>query len=295
MTGEAVRAQAGVVPARVVGRSVLPLLGRGRGGVVLAGFSRSCYLDLHGQVVAVVCGDLPAGPFTVVVEGTPPFSLLRPGEPVTVREDAVEVGGSLWVNLAAAVPWDATLTPWAGDRGRLADHLALLRDLLLEAAPPAGLGRPAVGEDDDGPLARAARPGLHDLAAALRDQDPSAAADAARRLAGLGPGLTPSGDDVLTGCLVALTLWPPRGRSDLRRLIADQAVPRTTRISAAYLAAAARGEAGQRWHDLRDALAGPDPAAVRRAAAQVMALGETSGSDMLGGFVLAAQAVRAAA
>ncbi|MDR7588800.1 MAG: DUF2877 domain-containing protein [Armatimonadota bacterium] len=276
--------------ARLVGRTVLPRLSAECRGGVLATFARSCYLDLDGEVVAVVAGDLPAGPFAVVVEGTPPLAGVPAGAPAAAGGDRIRIGDALEVDLRPAVPWDPLLAPWAGMPAHLDDHLALLRRLLLDGASPNGLGRVAAGGTDDGPLARRAQPALAALATGLRDRDARALGAAARELAGLGPGLTPSGDDVLTGCLLALSLWPTR-RPDLRSLIAGQAISRTTRISAAYLAAAARGEAGGDWHHLRDALAESDPDAVRRAAARLLALGETSGADMLGGFLLAAQAL----
>src|SRR5438046_1794271 len=66
---------------------------------------------------------------------------------------------------------------------------------------------------------------------------------------------------------------------------------RTTRISMAYLEAAARGEASEAWHRLVDAVAENDPDRIAAAARGVMAFGETSGSDMLAGFVMAAEAL----
>ncbi|MDQ7851010.1 MAG: DUF2877 domain-containing protein [Armatimonadota bacterium] len=277
-----------------MGRTILPRLSASYRGRVLATFARSCYLDLDGEVVAIVAGDLPAGPFAVVVDGTPPLAAVPVGAPAAAGGDRIRIAGAVEVDLRPAAPWDPLLAPWAGMPAHLDDHLALLRRLLLDGASPNGLGRVAAGGRCDGPLARRARSALAALARGLRDRDARALGAAARGLAGLGPGLTPSGDDVLAGCLLALSLWPSRRRPDLRSLIAGQAVPRTTRISAAYLAAAARGEAGGDWHRLRDALAASDPAAVRRAAARVLGWGETSGSDMLGGFLLAAQALEPA-
>ena len=58
-----------------------------------------------------------------------------------------------------------------------------------------------------------------------------------------------------------------------------------------YLEAAARGEASEAWHRLVDAVAENDPDRIAAAARGVMAFGETSGSDMLAGFVLAAEAL----
>lgn len=101
---------------------------------------------------------------------------------------------------------------------------------------------------------------------------------AAARLAGCGQGLTPTGDDVLIGVLYALWVWQPD--ADWMQLIAESAAPRTTTLSAAFLRAAAAGEATWPWHRL---VAG-DPGAV----ADILATGHTSGAETWAGFCGAA-------
>ena len=64
---------------------------------------------------------------------------------------------------------------------------------------------------------------------------------AAARLAGRGLGLTPTGDDLLVGVLYALWVWRPT--SAWISVIAESAMPHTTTLSAAFLEAAAAGEA----------------------------------------------------
>ena len=63
----------------------------------------------------------------------------------------------------------------------------------------------------------------------------------ARRLLGLGPGLTPSGDDLLAGLLLgARAFGVPL--ADLAEVIAEQAPRRTTALSARLLRHAIEGE-----------------------------------------------------
>ena len=110
---------------------------------------------------------------------------------------------------------------------------------------------------------------------------------AARNLAGLGSGLTPSGDDFMIGALYAL--WATRKPAQIAPLseaILASAVPHTVPLSAAWLRAAARGEAGQLWHALVETLAAPsrqdELAVVARA---IIRVGHTSGADALTGFI----------
>jgi hypothetical protein len=113
--------------------------------------------------------------------------------------------------------------------------------------------------------------------------------DAAARLAGLGEGLTPSGDDFLLGVMVALwSTYPAATAAQLAACLAQAAVPRTTLLSAAWLEAAARGEAAASWHALLEALIGDDTAAMCRASSCILQAGHSSGMAALAGFIFSA-------
>jgi hypothetical protein len=106
----------------------------------------------------------------------------------------------------------------------------------------------------------------------------------AERLAGLGVGLTPSGDDFLAGFM--LRAWLAHSEPEpFCHHVVEAAAPRTTALSAAFLRAAARGECSAAWHVLLAALAGPGPAPLDEAVGGVLAHGHTSGADMLAGFL----------
>ena len=145
------------------------------------------------------------------------------------------------------------------------------------------------------PLARIALPLLYQLACASWLQDRAMLATAVSKLAGLGPGLTPSGDDVLGGFASVMALLSPYLSSDalervwIAELIAQVAGPRTTLISRVLLDYAAKGEVAEQIGDLLLALARPlsEQAAVWRAARRVLAFGATSGADTLLGILLA--------
>ena len=126
-----------------------------------------------------------------------------------------------------------------------------------------------------------------ELQAALRTDDADAVVATTAALVGLGEGSTPAGDDYLVGVLHALVGGVARSGASQRLVmsIARIAEGRTTAVSAAWLSAAARGEASQVWRALLDALAIEDDAAVRGAARAVRATGYTSGAFSLRGFL----------
>jgi Protein of unknown function (DUF2877) len=114
---------------------------------------------------------------------------------------------------------------------------------------------------------------IADLTAAADDHDASVAAAAG--LLGRGPGLTPSGDDVLAGYLTGAAAFGLDAAA-LRQAIADLAPARTTTLSAALLWHAARGECIDELAAVAALLASPPrPESVR--AQQVV--GRTPSAD----------------
>jgi uncharacterized protein DUF2877 len=104
---------------------------------------------------------------------------------------------------------------------------------------------------------------------------PPGPAPLVRALAGLGPGLTPSGDDVLAGYVAGLVLLHGMRKKAAR--IAEDAAARTTSLSATLLHHAALGEV-------------PEPVHILLATGNVrplLSFGHTSGPAWLRGLVSA--------
>lgn len=137
------------------------------------------------------------------------------------------------------------------------------------------------------------------LGSALRAQDRAATTAAARSLIGLGFGLTPSGDDILTGLATLAAAAGMHLAAAIPALAAAvdgiDGVPLetlTTPVSAATLTEAVAGRARARVHDLVATIATTDPAApaladaVADAVIRVREIGHTSGTDILTGVRL---------
>jgi hypothetical protein len=138
--------------------------------------------------------------------------------------------------------------------------------------------------DGDGYVA-VARPVLAGLTVALANGDRTLAAETATRLIGLGPGLTPSGDDVLVGIEAALHALA-RPTAGFLVLAIDGVEGRTTELAATLLGHAAAGEFAERLHVLLAALLGSDDEAIPAAIDRAVAWGATSGADCLLGVLL---------
>lgn len=249
--------------------------------VVLDGAGERGWLSLHGP------GPIPA-PFGVECGAWADGPSLA-GAPVRVEADAVTVGGGLRVVLTRARVVDTAL-PEAVPAPPLARSLEppetgpRVAGGLLPAVCAWLAARPAPSD----PLACLAWPALVRLAAATAALDPDDCTSAVRSLLGLGPGLTPAGDDLVVGWVVGLWTSGRDGRrlaGRVRRALLAAARTRTGALSRAFLAAALDGQAAEPVCAFARC-----PDQTRRAA--LLALGATSGADLLAGYLLAHHALR---
>jgi hypothetical protein len=255
--------------AVLAGPGAREALAVGGAGRVLARFRRACYLELPGGLVAVVPRSVHPGPVHLVVDE---FLLgARGGTTVRVEGGKLLVGGRP-VDLSAARPW----------LGRLPDPAATATaDPLLARAAGRFMGGSALL---DGRYRRQVRRFLD----ALRAGDLAVGAAA---LGGLGPGLTPAGDDALAAVLLHRRWADPAGEATLRSVASSV---RTSVVATALLAWAARGQALAPAHDLLIAAASGDEDRALAAAQELSRVGESSGADFCLGLVWAATAGRGA-
>jgi hypothetical protein len=127
---------------------------------------------------------------------------------------------------------------------------------------------------------------------ALAEGRPEQMLAAAQRIIGLGPGLTPSGDDFLVGCLRGLWLmargqtWEDDLLPHLRTALLPGIDGWTTRVGAEFIRGALRGEFAEVLDQAAMALIGPvHMPTVVSAIAQLLAQGETSGTDTTRGLL----------
>ena len=119
-----------------------------------------------------------------------------------------------------------------------------------------------------------------------------AAAEAAYSIAGCGIGLTPSADDFLCGVMAALlasalACGQARDWLPLTDAMARRAAPRTNLISAAFLRQAACGQLSSDVLSFIQTLYSRVLSLrLPSAAMNVIAFGETSGTDILTGIYL---------
>lgn len=231
---------------------------------VLGRFATALYLRLPGgEVIALLSLDavrLPIGLILPTSSRKFPLTYLR--GPAVVGSGAVHIGSwSCRISRLVSLRTPAALTP---DR-HACEHL---RHLLADC--------------------QSADPDLRLPDALPDDANTPEVADLVRRLLGVGPGLTPAGDDVLAGLLVGLWSFGQRAER-LRLAVLAGLSAGTTDLSAALLRCAAGGESIPQVNQLLRTMSGSAwQGRLDHAMYELVRVGHTSGTALATGVLAAA-------
>ncbi|MET0606328.1 MAG: DUF2877 domain-containing protein [Beijerinckiaceae bacterium] len=257
-----------------------------RTATVSAVFARSFHIEAGGDAMCVVEGSLGDGALNLVVETDPmSFSDVTAGERCEFDEGGLSVGASLLLDVSHATPWLPPRTAFGPD---VQESLQEVVDRALVRAPDDGAFRATIDPDfmtaDNFVLALAER--ARNFRLWLERDEPSPPPVAG--LVGLGSGLTPSGDDLIGGAMIALhaadrSTLAMRIGAAVESLGADA----TTVLSRSMLRAAAEGVGGSVLHEMLDAIAAADAPRAIGLLDAIDGIGHTSGWDALAGAMVA--------
>lgn len=284
-----------IVAMGPVARRTVAGVGQGR---VAAVFHRSFYIECGQSFVCIGVPDLALGPLSATADvpnGTNWMSSgLSVGAPVAGTDGVLTVGNRFRFDSRSARQWSP---PVISDPIPIAVLMESVISVARESAPMDGLA-PLVFSGGNmavmSPFVDAAAPAHRGLVDWVRlvtaGVDVSPPLDCVCRLLGLGPGLTPSGDDYLGGMMIALRAAGYGETVERLYAIVDrEASRRTNPISAAHLAAAREGWGAAPLHDVLDRLAAKTDAPLSSLIAAVGRIGHTSGWDALTGLLAVVQ------
>ena len=279
-------------------------------GSIHSMFHRAVNVAIDGTMLSLLSSELPRMPNGVRLSSVMLEELLRglgPGMEVLVGDGGLLIPGcNFSLCLPEAPPWEPRpdIEGYSWQCETVAQHVRLLALYLVDRPQRGGLaalvGQLLLGQAvQEMPLARMALPRLRLLERTAKEQNIAGVEEATRGLAGLGPGLTPAGDDVLAGFAAVMALLSARisadgtSRSHVAEVIAAVARPRTTVLSGVLLEYAARGEVAEQLGEVLLALALPaeESEAVLQAAEKLLAFGGTSGGDTLLGVLFGLRAL----
>lgn len=259
-------------------------------------FRTSANLLYQGQLVTLLDDTRPLYPCAVRLGGSLPT--LTVGEPALIsRERILFPRSGFTVTLdRAQVTSLSLLSPPSKLQQPHPAAAEALRETILTRGKPEGFAplltmlEASPSPLPDNPYVRYAADRIPALFAALRQRDAEAAGEAAYSIAGCGIGLTPSADDFLCGVMASvLASAIARGEQNkwlpITAAMAERAAPRTNLISAAFLRQAACGQLSSDVLILiRTLYSSVLSLRLPSAAMNVIAFGETSGTDILTGI-----------
>jgi hypothetical protein len=256
-------------------------------GRVHSVFAHACNVACDGTLITLAARGAGNSPTTLLLGPGAPADLRHSfdvGEPIERR------GGRMRTRRRELDLTGATLWHPAPPRPRLPDAQidANLRQAGERLAYERRTRSSVIDRDAAGIVAA--------LDVASRDLDGDRALRCVDRLLGWGEGLTPAGDDFLVGWLAGQDALVPhdaarrRFRDDVATVLAA-ATTRTTPIAAHFLRLAARGHYAEPLSCLRDALlAERRPQSLTAALDAAVAVGATSGVDMVSGLLAGVRA-----
>lgn len=249
-------------PAQWIGGAAAEVLARAeRGvqdGVVVGEFRHGHYVRFGQTIFAIGQPAIHPGPLHVLFRGPKPQ--LEAGTIVSCDRDAIHAPG-LVIDLRGATRWEPKHRTFTAN----GPGLSTLAHLCSTTAAPPGLDL--------------------DWAEVQHAADRADLDALSELLAGRGPGLTPSGDDVLAGILLMRAIVGSEG--DCGAAVAEAAP--TTDLSRAFLRWAARGHSIEPVHRLVEDAERGRTASAEQNAAIVKTIGSSSGAALLAGIGLVAQ------
>jgi hypothetical protein len=251
------------------------LRGPVRSARVLMSVPAAVYLVVHGErgndVVGVLTSDAARLPLACVLfrpSNGRPLVALPNGAPAEVGGGRIVVGD---LAVSAAAWWNPRPRLPSLRPALLPEGVRQLRSALYgDGVPHSAFTLPGLPTGPGGPLAA--------LRGAVRRADLDAALRTATRLIGLGPGLTPAGDDVMAGTIAGLVLLGHPSAERFAAAVYSLAAGRTTELSRALLRHAAAGRVSGEFAAVLHGLVGERP--LLPAVTTLLATGSTSGRAM---------------
>ena len=256
--------------ASIAGAVAARILSRSSHARITHVFDKSFYAEVGDQLICVLAEDFLNGPINICVNEIPRI---------------LDVGTCIEISSTKAEIWEPIkFGPINADR--LFENLPeTYRKDLIEAKSllPKSLSSPL--------FKTIAKPALIDLCLFLRDKK-TAPVPAIKSLLGLGPGLTPSGDDFLIGMMLVLhTVGEKDLFLKLAKIVKNFASFQTSSISNAHLSAMTdSAQANCLLHELLFAL--QEKKSIKQALIRAENFGHSSGKDAIAGIITALFALR---
>ena len=264
-------------------------------GRVVALFEHSFYIQIDGNWICLGASSLSLGALNLLTDAPANINWQASGlqleDQVKISATHIHIGHRFSFSYRNAKLWQPEPTT-NFDKNTIAAGLAALSSQALSMAPAEGLASfifPKNSLTTALPSATTAITKMKNFIGAGHSnaqdiQEPVAA------LIGLGPGLTPSGDDFLGGMMIALKMLGEDEKYRVLTNIVETCSSATNDISRAHLKAAAQGIGAEPLHATIGDITSNRNQALKASLEKLDAIGHCSGWDALTGAVITLRA-----
>ncbi|QRG70743.1 DUF2877 domain-containing protein [Brevibacillus choshinensis] len=247
------------------------------------------HCEENGELFTIACIELDNGPNTLVVDRKRFQNMgIAVNDPVSVKADSLIIGKALSLTWQHARQWECVLPVYPSSDQKLRENMAVIKEYVAAHGKSGGLKKassPANVFEAEVSSLLIAR--TNELYHALAHGRWSEACEFAIGLVGLGPGLTPSGDDYLAGLFSVYHM--PNAPCCLPYPFFEKftrgAHQRTNEISYMMIKKAAIGHVRESMVRLLEAVVNGTPEEVVHSLGNVLGIGSSSGTDMAMGLI----------
>jgi len=290
-----------------LGSMALSCLFRTREWQVIATFKRSFYCrDNRDNIICIGQEEIGKGPFTLLCSADSfwPGSSLSATSSLRVRKNQLLLeGDGLIFDLHGASVWRKSLSAISTSGESLLSDISWIARKAVCDAPPESLGMVVSKvfplkvhklRRQSSLLTDALHDRFSEVISRVRHlpvllpggQLNNSLAEEFSRLIGLGPGLTPSGDDFLAGIVMGLFKMGKQDEAaSLAHYFHGAARGRVSEISLTFYRALAEGLVAEPYYHLLEAIGRGDSRELDSLVKRVSLLGGTSGWDTIAGIV----------
>lgn len=259
-------------------------------GRVAAVFDHSFYIELAGDWICFGASSLTLGPLNMRTDAPPNINWQASGlqleDPVRISATQIHIGNLFAFSYRDAQTWrpDITTCP---DIPIVSAGLVRLADRALSMAPTEGLASFIFPDGAKNTTLPAAALSIGKMKQFVQcgSNDQATIRDPVTTLIGMGPGLTPSGDDYLGGMMIALQVLGEEEKSACLARAIEEVAPATNDISRAHLKAAAQGVGAEPLHATINNVIADQGQNLGTSLKRLDTIGHCSGWDALTGVV----------
>lgn len=260
-------------------------------GIVHSIFNKTINLKClnDGELYTIASTKIDNGPNTLLIDINSFSEVeLALNDKVNAANKVLSITDQLAITVERAEKWESNLPDYPDCIGKLIANLVKMKQYIHSQGKTGGMKSETASKNIfEKEMSRLLNERSRALVHELSNNRVSNALQSAAGLIGLGPGLTPSGDDFLVGFISTLHLpnCPCHVFKELGEQIVNLAMPLTNEISYIALKKASIGRVRESLIHLLDSLVNGTENELLQSLKNVLEIGSSSGTDIAFGIV----------